>query len=472
MSIQEKDYSLPGAFPQPFGGKPPVCYFPRLKCPPKNKSWIKKEDLSPFKLYEHYKDYKAQSERNFKDIKIRYNQLEAWEKSLLAGGIISKRRAILRGIHPHKTPLMSVNVVRNYDGTSRFIAYNKNMNRYTKISCPVTPKDTIHRDLIQFHLQNEKKKMYYFKIDFKKGFFNLPIKKKRRVLFRFIGVDGKTIYQFNYLTMGSTCSPGIFQTTIFECITRHILNAYPKLCMYQYLDDLIGCSTEYEIIQRAILDICKLSRKYQFTINWEKSTQIPTCELEFLGVVFNGIENTLYIGKNKPDSDLLQAKMEGKLEQYKHFIYKQPKLEKVPEEFKRKNWRCHYATLKYISRSMPQATYTANIRIFWEKLLLNWGRSIKMKEWIKRDKEFIIAREKLKATRPIRKRDKFKTEFPLVNYLSEYLVLAMPDIYPTLKEPYSHETKAQIVGDLLFRNSNNFQINHFKPPCDLPVWIF
>jgi len=108
--------------------------------------------------------------------------------------------------------------------------------------------------------------------------------------------DGK-IFQFNKLIMGSTDSPGIFQTLVFEYLVLPILSKGYNIINYE--DDIIYWSQDWDemvVIMEMLTELCK---KWNFTINWEKSDKEPTHWNEVLGFNIDCVKEKVWIADEK-----------------------------------------------------------------------------------------------------------------------------------------------------------------------------
>ena len=144
-----------------------------------------------------------------------------------------------------------------------------------------------------------KKGMWACKIDLKKGYFHVPIKKEDQHLLGFI--FDQQVYEFTCLAFGLNKAPKVF-TKIF----KEIMKNWRKrgIIAFIYIDDILvlGFSPEETITNVGIvlMDLFVLG----WLVNLAKCVLIPTQIVEFLGLILNFLEGLVQIPEEKKETAL------------------------------------------------------------------------------------------------------------------------------------------------------------------------
>jgi transposase InsO family protein len=102
----------------------------------------------------------------------------------------------------------------------------------------------------------------FSKIDFKKGYWQIPLAKESQELFSF--VTHSQVFTPNRLPQGWKNSVGIFQS-----IMKNLLSSIPNIILY--IDDILIYSTTLEEHEQTLEKIFTIFEKAHVIINWEKS---------------------------------------------------------------------------------------------------------------------------------------------------------------------------------------------------------
>ena len=135
---------------------------------------------------------------------------------------------------------------------------------------------------------------YMVKIDLKDAFFNVALNKQSQHLVRFQWKGN--LYQFLSLCFGISPAPRIF-TKIMK-IPISILRRL-NIRVVIYLDDIILLGRTLKEIKIARETTIYLLQHLGFVINLKKSCLDPSREMEYLGVLINSLQMTLFLPEIK-----------------------------------------------------------------------------------------------------------------------------------------------------------------------------
>jgi hypothetical protein len=245
-----------------------------------------RKDLSDFEFPKWIEDEtEFAKNRDFENKKLEKEYLGKWIVNYLKEYIIKK--VDINNLKK-KHAFLKTKLVKNADKSSRFIAFNKKINKRLKMPNITHSKGKYIKDILE-----DKRALWFIKIDLSKGFTNIPIPQHLRRFFLF--KHEGNIYQFRRLIMGSSDSPLLFQTTIYYYIIKPTLKKFPQLQLYNYLDDIFAYSDDKELLTKVSIHIQSLMMRYNLSINNEKSYLIPTRECTILGITINKRENVVRI---------------------------------------------------------------------------------------------------------------------------------------------------------------------------------
>ena len=161
------------------------------------------------------------------------------------------------------------------DGDFRFIL---NLKPFNELIDKVKFKLTSLRSAVKMI----SKDMYFAKIDFKDGYFSLPIDEESKRFFRFM--FGGELYQFCSLPQGYRDAVRIFTKVLKPALAK--LRAVGHL-LVNYIDDTLLMGLSYEDCERSIRESLEIFDKLGYTINVKKSILYPTRIIEFLGFILD-----------------------------------------------------------------------------------------------------------------------------------------------------------------------------------------
>jgi len=319
------ELTLPGEFPSNFGSNiKGLKHFIKMKSiPNKSKQYIKIGDLGAFyqdkitlrnSLKIKARDF-TKSQKSTHDLHIK-----TFIQNFIKANVVTEvdNSKILKS----SKKLLKIKCVINDDNSTRFICFNLKQNKHLKIGAPLSDGKEIIADILK------RKPKFMVKIDLVKGFFNIPIHPKCRHYYRF-NFEGKQ-YEFNSLIMGSSDSPGIFQTLIYEhIILPSIEGIKGALCTaVNYEDDIVIYGDIYdEIISLRDKIINKLNET-NCLINKKKSTIIPTDKIEILGHIIDLDTEVIELSNQKQAKILFHSqcfpidyeKLKGSIGHYQEFL--------------------------------------------------------------------------------------------------------------------------------------------------------
>lgn len=178
-------------------------------------------------------------------------------------------------------------LIKKPNGSFRFILNLKRLNTFI---------DTEHFKLEDYRTvckllnQND----YLASLDLKDAYYMINIHKKSRRYLRFCFLGN--YYQFNVLPFGLCTAPLIF-TKIMKPVMAHLREM--GLVSVVYLDDFLCISKSFTDCQNNIQVTIKTLTKLGFIINQNKCDFTPTQNCKFLGLIFNSVNMTIGITKEK-----------------------------------------------------------------------------------------------------------------------------------------------------------------------------
>jgi hypothetical protein len=172
-------------------------------------------------------------------------------------------------IEPSTSPWNSpVVLVRKKDGNTRFCVDYRKLNDITvKDSFPLPRIDDIFDQLSQ--------SVYFTKLDFKNGYFQIPLAPHDRPKTAFSTRDNH--YQFTVLPQGVKNGPPTFQR-----IVNQILGSARRAYCLAYIDDVIIFSQTFNDHLAHLDDILHLFNSVNFRLSVDKCT-IATHQIDYLG---------------------------------------------------------------------------------------------------------------------------------------------------------------------------------------------
>ncbi|CAF2749573.1 unnamed protein product [Rotaria sp. Silwood2] len=195
---------------------------------------------------------------------------------LLQQGIIEP------SISPWSSPVV---LVKKKDGTHRFCVDFTKLNAITERDhFPLPRIDDIFDQLSDSH--------YFTTLDFKSGYFQVPLDKRDRSKTAFSTRDSR--YQFTVLPQGITNGPPTFQR-----IVNNILGSSRWKYSLAYLDDVIIYSSSFNEHLEHLDDILARLSAANFRLNIDKC-KIARSTIKFLG-------HQIDHGNIKPDHEKIQA---------------------------------------------------------------------------------------------------------------------------------------------------------------------
>ncbi|CAF4979735.1 unnamed protein product, partial [Rotaria socialis] len=180
-------------------------------------------------------------------------------QKLLKQGIIEP------SISPWSSPVV---LVKKKDGTHRFCVYFTKLNAITiRDHFPLPRIDDIFDQLSDSH--------FFTTLDFKSGYFQVPLDKRDRSKTTFSTRDSR--YQFTVLPQGITNGPPTFQR-----IVNNILGNSRWKYSLAYLDDVIIYSSSFNEHLEHLDDILTRLNTANFRLNIDKC-KIAQSTIKFLG---------------------------------------------------------------------------------------------------------------------------------------------------------------------------------------------
>jgi hypothetical protein len=195
------------------------------------------------------------------------------------------RKHIEPSVSPWNSPVV---LVRKKDGSTRFCVDYRKLNDITvKDSFPLPRIDDIFDQLSQA--------IYFTKLDFKNGYFQIPLAPQDRPKTAFSTRDDH--YQFTVLPQGVKNGPPTFQR-----IVNQILGSARRTYCLAYIDDIIIFSQTLDDHLSHLNDIFHLLDDVNFRLSVDKCT-IATDKIDYLG-------HHIHRGTIRPNKDNIRGLLE------------------------------------------------------------------------------------------------------------------------------------------------------------------
>ena len=180
------------------------------------------------------------------------------------------RKLLERGqIEESTSPWSSPTVlVKKKDQTVRFCVDYRRLNA-------ITTKDAFPLPRIEEIFDQLTHASYFSKLDFKSGYFQVPLSREDRPKTAFSTRDNH--FQFTVLPQGITNGPATFQRII-----NHILGPTRWQYALAYIDDVIIYSKTFDDHLKHVDEICQLLKQARFRLNPEKC-EIAQQRIDYLG---------------------------------------------------------------------------------------------------------------------------------------------------------------------------------------------
>lgn len=178
-------------------------------------------------------------------------------------------------------------LIKKPNGSFRFILNLKRLNNFVK---------TEHFKLEDYRtacklIQNND---YLVSIDLKDAYYMINIDNSSKKYLRFFFED--KYYQFNVLPFGLCTAPLTF-TKIMKPISAYLRE---RGCIsILYIDDFLAIGSDYFSCLNNLNTTLKLLSNLGFIVNKEKCDLIPKQNCKFLGFIFNSLEMSISISKEK-----------------------------------------------------------------------------------------------------------------------------------------------------------------------------
>lgn len=213
------------------------------------------------------------------------------EELISKGAVVESKR--IKGQY-----LSSYFLVKEPDGTDRFILNLKKFNRFVK-------KERFKLEDIRTVTKLLNEGDFMASIDMKDAYFAIPVEasSQRYLMFKF----QSKYYRFVCLPFGLCTCPYIF-TKIIKQITYKLRSA--GYISVVYLDDWLCIGRSRNEYQENVQLTLELLQSLGFVINFEKSSLIPSNLCKFLGVIIDSINSTLTL------TDIKKYKLLKILEQF------------------------------------------------------------------------------------------------------------------------------------------------------------
>ena len=186
--------------------------------------------------------------------------------------------------------LSSLFLVPKRDGSSRPVIDLKELNVFLKYDHFKMEGIHLLRDLLQ-------PQDWLGKIDLKDAYFVIPVWKDHRKYLRFVWKG--SLLEFACLPFGLTAAPRLF-TKVLKPVVALLRRARVRLIIY--LDDLLFMNQSKDGLGLDMATARYLLENLGFVINLEKSSFVPTQNMEFLGFVVNTQAMTLLLPNSKVES--------------------------------------------------------------------------------------------------------------------------------------------------------------------------
>ena len=123
---------------------------------------------------------------------------------------------------------------------------------------------------------------FFCSIDFSDAYFCVNVRPEFRKYLRFIWDD--KLYQFTCLPQGLSSSPRLY-TKIMKVAISYLRER--NIIISNYIDDLIIMARDFDTCKEHFHVFTKLLQTFEFVINWEKSSTIPSQTFSHLRLVID-----------------------------------------------------------------------------------------------------------------------------------------------------------------------------------------
>ncbi|EYC04035.1 hypothetical protein Y032_0090g2380 [Ancylostoma ceylanicum] len=177
-----------------------------------------------------------------------------------------------RIIEPSSSPFCApIVLVKKKDRTRRFVVDYRRLNAITKSETYIIPN-------IQEILDIACGKTFYTTLDFKSGFYQIPVEESHRERTAFQCFLG--LYQFITMPMGLKGAPGTFQK-ISNSLIREL-----RSCTFAYIDDIVTCADDFDQHVRDVRELFSRIRSFGMKLRIDKCV-FAAKEVEYLGVLIS-----------------------------------------------------------------------------------------------------------------------------------------------------------------------------------------
>ena len=207
---------------------------------------------------------------------------------LLCKGVIQKVH------HTEGEFLSNVFLRLKKDGSYRLILNLKNLNQY------VTYKH-FKMETLASALQLIKPNCYLAVLDLKDAYYSVPIFKEHRKFLRFQFAG--SLYEFTCLPNGLSSAPRVFTKLLkppFAVLRKK------GILLVVYIDDIILIADSKEALELALAETITMVTDLGFTINYAKSSLVPSQQACFLGFLINSVTMTVHMTPSK-SANLIEA---------------------------------------------------------------------------------------------------------------------------------------------------------------------
>ena len=142
-------------------------------------------------------------------------------------------------------------------------------------------------------------------VDLSSAYWHIPMNPlfSKYLCFRYRG----EVYQFIAMPFGISIAPRLFTRMMTE-VMKKITAANIRAMIY--MDDLLILAGSQEEMIASRFTVLELLRTHGFIVNWQKSQLVPTREIVFLGITWNTIEMSVWLGEtlvNKLKSKMIEV---------------------------------------------------------------------------------------------------------------------------------------------------------------------
>ena len=209
-------------------------------------------------------------------------------EKLLGKGVVQKVR------HTEGEFLSNIFLRPKKDGSYRLILNLKNLNQ-----C-VTYKH-FKMETLASALQLIKPNCYMVVLDLKDAYYSVPIFSAHRKFLRF-QFEG-TLYEFTCLPNGLSSAPRVF-TKLMKPLFSFLRGK--EILLVGYIDDIIIIADSKEALEVALDETIAMITNLGFTINYDKSSLVPSQQACFLGFLINSVTMEVHMTSSK-SAKLIQA---------------------------------------------------------------------------------------------------------------------------------------------------------------------